>query len=49
VIGGDREVGGDAGERRARPDPELADRRVRVELGGRAVGALAEVQRDVVP
>ena len=39
------EVGGDVRERRARADPELADRRVRVELLGVAAGALAEVER----
>jgi len=48
MSGRDAEVGGDAGEGRPRPDPELADRGIRVELSRRAVGALAEVQRDVV-
>ena len=39
----DVEVGGDVRERRARADPELADRGVGVELLGVAAGALAEV------
>jgi len=42
------EVGGDARQSGARADPELADRGIRVELARRAVGTLAEVQRDVV-
>jgi hypothetical protein len=44
----DAELAGDALERWPRPDPELADRGVGVELGRRPVGALAQVQRDVV-
>ena len=48
ATGVDGEVGGDVRERRARADPELADRRVRVELLGVAAGALAEVDRGRV-
>ena len=44
----DGEVGRDVRERRARADPELADRGVRVELLGVAAGALAEVDGGLV-
>src|SRR6185312_12822074 len=47
--GGDAEVGGDLSEGRARPDPELADLGVRVELVGIAACALAEVERALMP
>jgi len=42
------EVGGDRFEGGARTDPELADGCVGVELGRRAIGALAQVQGHVV-
>ena len=44
----DAEVGGDAREGRARPDPELADRRDSRRTRRGAVGALAEVEGHVV-
>src|SRR5690606_28047316 len=48
VRGRDAEVGGHAGQRRARADPEFADGRVAVELRGGPVGPLAQVQGHVV-
>ncbi len=45
----DPELSRHAREGRARADPELADRGIRVELARRAVGPLAEEEGDVVP
>jgi len=42
----ERQIGRDTGERGTRADPELADRGVGVELGGFAVGALADDEAE---